>query len=110
MLSAPCMATQPWLNVAELGSTVVLTVNSDVPGAEESAVAAAEELAQFFWDAKEDFLPQIGPDGQSSLLTHELAVATAHATVCGVANRSDQPNQPPPVVIIGGVATASDPN
>ena len=29
---------QPWLDVAELGSTVVLTVDSGVPGAEASAV------------------------------------------------------------------------
>lgn len=79
-LSAGLSFTQPWLNVEGLGSTVVLTTDGSDLAAVKAAVAA-EELATFFWDAKETFLPLPAADGSSSLLSHTEAVAQAHAAV-----------------------------
>ena len=78
-LGAGVSTTQPWLNIPEFGSAVVV---SAVPasGTEEAAasarkrcVDAAEGLASLLVDGRDDYMPR-----GSNLLPHTEAVATAH--------------------------------
>jgi hypothetical protein len=79
---------------------VVLTTDGSVE-AGKKAPAAAEQLAKFFWDAKESFLPTQGTDGSSSLLGHVEAVARAHATIM------EAEAEEPQLVVLGDGANAT---
>lgn len=57
ILSAALLPVQPWLNIPELGSAVLVV--SD--GAPDLAREACSELAQTFWNRRREYLPELIP-------------------------------------------------
>ena len=85
-LGAGVSTTQPWLDVPEFGSAVVVSAAPAAGTAEAAATArtrcidAAEGLARLLVDGRDDYMPQ-----GSTLMPYPEAVATAHrhATASG---------------------------
>lgn len=77
VLSAGIATVQPWLDVPELGSAVVVTTNDDA----ELAGRLCAELAMELWRRREEYLPQ--------LMTIDEAVARAAANQNGLVILSD---------------------
>lgn len=77
VLAAGIATVQPWLDVPELGSAVVVTTDGDEALARELCVEIGQEL----WDRRDDYLPELTP--------YADAVRQAHATTAGLAVISD---------------------
>jgi microcystin degradation protein MlrC len=77
MLAAGLAVVQPWLDIPELGSGVVVVTDADAPRAE----SASAELAAELWRRRADYLPELVPV--------EEAVRAAHAVADGLVVLSD---------------------
>ena len=77
VLSAGIATVQPWLDVPELGSAVVITTDGDA----ELATRLCTELSSELWHRRKEYLPE--------LLTIEEAVARAAANPSGLIVLSD---------------------
>lgn len=77
VLAAGLATVQPWLDVPEFGSAVLVTTDGDASLARDACAAVADQL----WQRRREYLPQL-----SSI---EEAVAAAHANPAGVVVLSD---------------------
>jgi microcystin degradation protein MlrC len=77
ILTAGIATVQPWLDVPDLGSAVVITTAGDEPLAESLCAELAAEL----WRHREAYLPELAPLAE--------AVALAHANRAGLVVLSD---------------------
>jgi microcystin degradation protein MlrC len=77
VLAAGLATVQPWLDIPELGSAIVVTTDNDPQLAEE----LSRELASELWLRREEYLPE--------LLTAQDAVARAYANRQGLVVLSD---------------------
>lgn len=57
LLAAGVATVQPWLDVPELGSAVVVVANNDSASARQHCL----EVGQWLWDRREDYLPELTP-------------------------------------------------
>lgn len=55
VLSAGLATVQPWLDIPELGTAVVVTTNNDL----DAATRYANEIADAVWDRREDYMPAL---------------------------------------------------
>lgn len=77
ILSAGLATVQPWLDIPELGSAVVVASDGD----ERLANDLCDDMAQRLWQCRRDYLPQLTP--------LEDAVREAHETRAGLVVLSD---------------------
>jgi len=77
ILAAGLMPVQPWMDIPELGSSVVVTTDDDPSFARE----ACGELAEAFWQRRREYLPELVP--------LEEAVQQAQAVTEGLVVLSD---------------------
>ena len=77
VLSAALTTVQPWLDVPDLGSAVLVTTAGDDAAAEQ----ACRDLAQQVWDRRREYLPDLMPA--------DAAVRAAHESDCGLVVISD---------------------
>lgn len=66
VLAAGLAPVQPWMDIPQLGSSVVVTTDDDRQAAGDACAA----LARDFWERKEEYMPK--------LFAHEDAVRRAH--------------------------------
>ena len=57
VLAASAYTVQPWLDLPEMGCSVVVVTDGDVRRAESEA----EHLAREFWERRKDFMPHLTP-------------------------------------------------
>jgi microcystin degradation protein MlrC len=67
ILSAGLATVQPWLDIPELGSMVLITTTGD----EALAQTCCSELATRVWERREDYLPELTPLAEAVRLAHE---------------------------------------
>jgi microcystin degradation protein MlrC len=72
VLAAGLATVQPWLDIPDLGSAVVVTTDNEP----QLAATLASEIALELWSRREEYLPE--------LLSIEDAVAQAHANSSGL--------------------------
>lgn len=77
VLAAGLMPVQPWMDIPELGSCVLVTTDRDPSFARE----ACGEMAEAFWHRRREYLPE--------LVSAEEAVRQAHAVADGLVVLSD---------------------
>lgn len=77
VLTAGLATVQPWLDVPELGTTVLVTTTGDV----DAARAEAERLARDVWEHRRDYVPELTEVGE--------AVRIARANEAGLTVLSD---------------------
>jgi microcystin degradation protein MlrC len=77
ILSAGLATVQPWLDIPDLGSAVVIVADQD----EAFAVSSCSELAAIVWEKRRAYLPQ--------MLSAAQAVREAHAVHDGLVVLSD---------------------
>ncbi|MBI2826360.1 MAG: M81 family metallopeptidase [Planctomycetia bacterium] len=77
VLAAGLATVQPWLDIPNLGSAVVVVTDGDDAGARKACAAIAEE----FWRRRRDYLPELVPVPE--------AVRRAHARDSGLTVLSD---------------------
>ncbi|MBL8827650.1 MAG: M81 family metallopeptidase, partial [Planctomycetaceae bacterium] len=68
VITAGLATVQPWLDIPELGTAVIVTTAGDQPLADK----IAQEIGDFVWEHREDYLPELTPLAD--------AVREAHAT------------------------------
>ena len=73
-LAAGISYPQPWMNLRDIGCAIAITADTLQPGAVAKAEAAAADLAERLFAAKDEFLPVEG-----SVVPHDEAVARAIA-------------------------------
>ena len=67
VLTAGLATVQPWLDVPELGTAVLVTTTGDA----DLARAEAERLAQDVWDRRREYLPTLTPIDEAVRAAHE---------------------------------------
>lgn len=77
VLTAGLATVQPWLDIPELGSAVLVTSDGD----EHLARSLCDELAELLWNRRHDYLPELVP--------LEAAVREAHEARDGLVVLSD---------------------
>ncbi len=68
ILAAGLATVQPWLDVPELGSAVVMV---STPQAAEQAAGSAEQLAELLWRRRREYLPELVPVHEAVRLAWE---------------------------------------
>lgn len=67
ILAAGIATVQPWLDIPEMGSAVLVVAEGENPAAGE----ACRQLASDLWDSREDYLPELTPLADAVRLAHE---------------------------------------
>jgi microcystin degradation protein MlrC len=68
VLAAGLATVQPWLDIPDLGSSVVVVTDGDSSAADR----LADQLAQRLWRARRDYLSQLTPVADAVRRAHEL--------------------------------------
>ena len=67
ILAAGIATVQPWLDIPELGSAVLVVAESESSAAQE----ACQEMAADLWRHRKDYLPNLTPLAEAVRITHE---------------------------------------
>jgi microcystin degradation protein MlrC len=67
ILAAGIATVQPWLDIPEMGSSVVIVTNGDAQLAEQECRRLADE----FWSRRRDYVPELVPVAEGVRLAHE---------------------------------------
>jgi microcystin degradation protein MlrC len=67
VLACGMLPVQPWLDIPEFGSTVLVTTDNDPELASESCAAIADE----FWERRKEYLPKLHSIEESVRLAHD---------------------------------------
>ena len=67
VLAAGIATVQPWLDIPELGSAVLVVAD----GAQETAAAAGRQLAADLWQRRSDYLPELTPLAEAVRIAHD---------------------------------------
>lgn len=87
ILAAGVATVQPWLDVPQLGSAVVIAVNGDRALARRLAL----ETAQWLWDRRDDYLPELTPFATAVRQAHDLTEGLAVISDAADATTSGAP-------------------
>ncbi len=91
VITAGLATVQPWLDIPELGTAVIVTTASDQARADQ----LAHEIGNFVWEHRDDYLPELTPLADAVREAHEtvgLVVLSdsADATTSGAPGDSNQ--------------------
>lgn len=91
VLAAGIVPVQPWMDISQLGSAVVITTDNDPDAARDMCVSVANE----FWARKREYMPDLVTAEEAVRLAHDAAAAkpavlsdAADATTSGAAGDS----------------------
>jgi microcystin degradation protein MlrC len=68
VLAAGLATVQPWLDIPEMGSSVIVVTDRDQPAADR----LADQLARKLWDARREYLCDLTPVADAVQRAHEL--------------------------------------
>jgi len=68
MLTAGLATVQPWLDIPELGTSVIVVTNND----RQKADALSREFADEVWNARREYLPELTPVADAVRQAHAL--------------------------------------
>ena len=80
-LTAGIATVQPWLDIPEFGSAVLVTTDRRIDTRGDLALQTAKQLADTLWRRRKEYMPE--------LVSIEEAVARAHANPAGLTVLSD---------------------
>jgi microcystin degradation protein MlrC len=90
ILAAGLATVQPWLDIPELGTAVIVVADGD----KAQAIAACREISDQFWQLREEYLPHLVPVTEAVRRAHENSVGltvisdAADATTSGATGDS----------------------